>query len=80
MGLRLGMWKAIEEFKQLSQEWIKLPFNSINAKDITSKTESFVRIVMRCEKNLQDNKVTQYLKKIVWEFKDTIPVVVALRS
>ena len=22
----------------------------------------------------------QYLKKIVWEFKDTIPVVVALRS
>jgi dynein heavy chain len=39
-----------------------------------------VRIVTRCEKNLQDNKVLQYLKKIVWEFKDTIPVVVALRS
>lgn len=35
---------------------------------------------MRCEKNLNENKVIQYLKKIVWEFKDTIPVVSALRS
>lgn len=35
---------------------------------------------MRCEKNLQDNKVLHYLKRMVWEFKDTIPVVVALRS
>ena len=39
-----------------------------------------MRIVSRCEKNLNDNKVVQYLKKIVWEFKDTIPVVTALRS
>lgn len=57
-----------------------MPFNSINARDIASQADNYVRIVMRCEKNLQDNKVVQYLKKIVWEFKDTIPVVVALRS
>lgn len=43
-------------------------------------TEQYVRTVTRCEKNLPENKVISYLKKIVWEFKDSIPVVVALRS
>ena len=47
---------------------------------MTQKTEQYVRIVNKCEKNLPENKVIVYLKKIVWEFKDTIPVVNALRS
>ncbi|CAK95203.1 unnamed protein product (macronuclear) [Paramecium tetraurelia] len=80
LNLRLGMWQGIQEFRKLSQEWQQLQFTSINAKEIAQKTEGFVRIVQRCEKNLQENRVIAYLKKIVWEFKDTIPVVTALRS
>lgn len=80
LTLRLEMWTGIQDFKKYSAEWIQLPFGHINAKEIAQKTEGFVRIVQRCEKNLQENKVIQYLKKIVWEFKDTIPVVTALRS
>ncbi|CAD8108771.1 unnamed protein product [Paramecium sonneborni] len=80
LNLRLGMWQGIQDFRKLSQEWQQLQFTSINAKEIAQKTEGFVRIVQRCEKNLQENRVITYLKKIVWEFKDTIPVVTALRS
>ena len=74
------MWKSIDEFKNLAADWVKLPFNRINAKEMANKTDFYVRIVNRCEKNLPDNKVIGFLKKIVWELKDTIPVVVALRS
>lgn len=34
----------------------------------------------RCERGLQDNEVLKHLKKLVWDFKETLPVVVALRS
>jgi len=36
--------------------------------------------VNRCKKNLPENKVVDFLQAMVWKYKDTMPVVTALRS
>ncbi|KAL4470156.1 hypothetical protein ABPG72_009081 [Tetrahymena utriculariae] len=80
LNLRLSMWKGILEFDALQKDWENLPFASINAKQIASQTEQYIRIVNRCKKNLPENKVIDHLMNMVWKYKDTMPVVTALRS
>lgn len=55
-------------------------FCDIDADFIKSKCESFTRTINKCVKNMPPNTVLDKLKVLVWEFKDTIPVVVALRN
>lgn len=74
------MWKGIAEFEALQKDWENLPFASINAKSITAQTDQYIRIVNRCRKNLPENKVIDHLQAMVWKYKDTMPVVTALRS
>mgnify|MGYP006901754435 CR=1 FL=1 len=38
------------------------------------------QIIGKCTKNMPPNPVLDKLKTLVYEFKDTIPVVVALRN
>ena len=64
----------------LSKEWSKLRFKEIQAEELQATTENYVKAVIKCEKGLPENKVINFLKKLVWEFKNTIPVVISLRS
>ena len=80
INLRLLLWKSKDEWSSLTQEYLALPFKQINAKEISQKAEYYTKAVYRIEKNLPENDVIHELKKMVYDFKDTMPVVTALRS
>ena len=80
LNLRSTLWKSREEWKKLTQEWLALPFKMINAKEISMKAEAYGKILYRCEKNLPENSVVQDLRKSVFKFRDSMPIVTALRS
>jgi len=80
LDMRNDMWKGIKEFDELSMKWSALPFKDVDAKGISEITNKYVRIVMRVKKNLAENLVINLLADPVYEFKNTMPVVTALRS
>ena len=80
LNLRLILWQSLKEWKILVEKWKILSFADIDVKEIASKSEYFTRIVNRCEKNMVNNEVVQTLKNMVYEFKETTPVIIALRS
>lgn len=80
LNLRITLWKSREEWKSISEEWLSIPFRNINAKEISHKAEQYAKIIYRCEKNLPDNPVVHDLKKAVYTFRDSMPIVTALRS
>jgi dynein heavy chain len=55
-------------------------FNEIDTDAIKLQAENYTKIVNRCIKNLPPNPVAELLKTLVFEFKNTMPVVMALRN
>ena len=74
------MWKSLKEWKQLTEEWTETKFNDINVQEIKQKGDHYNKIVTRCSKNMPSNPVLEELKSFIYEFKETMPVVVALRN
>lgn len=52
----------------------------INTEEIRTKGEYYTKVVMRCQKALPSNPILEELKELVFSFKDTMPVVLALRN
>jgi dynein heavy chain len=80
LNLRFHMWRGIKEFGQLTKEWSGIPFRDIDAKKIAAQTDQYVRVVLKCKKNLAENRVINLLADPVLAYKATMPVVTALRS
>ena len=77
---RYSLWNSIDQFEALSKEWELLQFKTIDAKPMIQKTEQFIRVVNQAERNLSENPVVPKLKNMVWQYKDALPAVLALRS
>ena len=59
--------------------WKGDPFVEINTEEISKEAEKYTKIVMRCQKGLRDDSTAVlHLKKQVFDFKDTMPIVTAL--
>lgn len=80
MNLRYSMWKSLKEWKSLISQWIDGKFVDINTEEIRIKGEYYTKVVMRCQKALPSNAILDELKELVFSFKDTMPVVLALRN
>jgi dynein heavy chain len=80
LNLRMLLWRSKEEWERISVEWMNLPFKDVDAKELGEKANLYAKNVYRCEKNLPDSGVISELKKVVYDFRDTMPVVTALRS
>lgn len=74
------MWKSLKEWKGLIAGWIGGKFNEIDTEEIKQKAEYYTKIMNRCDKRLPPNAVLNELKKLVIEFKNAMPVVLALRN
>ena len=59
-------------------DWIELPFSLIDIQSISDACTAMSKTVLLCERNMPGSSALQYLKKIVWDFKETMPVVEAL--
>lgn len=80
LDLRYAMWKSLKEWKELTKGWINGKFNEIDTEQIISKGDYFTNIIKKSQKKLPPNPILDELRDIVYDFKDTMPVVIALRN
>ena len=80
LNLRLAMWKSLKEWEELTSEWSESKFTDINTEDIRKKADVYTRTVNKCVANMRQNTVLDSLRKKVNDFKETMPVVLALRN
>jgi hypothetical protein len=74
------MWRSLNEWQEMTEKWKITPFSEVDAKDISLKAEKYAKNVMRLEKALPPNPITEELKLLVDQFKDSMPVVNAFRN
>ena len=80
LDLRLALWTALRDWRNLQLEWTSTSFSKINARFIRERSEEYAKIVGRCESSLPPSTTLRELKSLVYVFKDTMPVVEAMRA
>mgnify|MGYP001297544566 FL=1 len=78
--LKLLMWKSLKEWQDMTIDWMTCKFQQINAEQIKNQAIAYENIVKKCAKRIQPNPILDELKFLVHEFKESVPVVIALRN
>lgn len=74
------MWKSLNTWKKMEDQWYLTPFSQIEAQDIKLEADKFFKTAMKLEKNLPPNLIQEQLKSKVETFKEAMPIVIALRN
>ena len=74
------MWSSYKNIREWAQEWQKTPFNYLDVDNVKIKTEGLLQVVKMCQKNMVPNEVLDAFKQRVYQYKDTMPVVEALKN
>ena len=74
------MWKSLIQWKELTKQWVDSQFMSINTDFIKLQADNYTRTVQKCTKVLPVNPVLDLLRELVFDFRDTMPVVIALKN
>ncbi|KAH9496161.1 Dynein heavy chain 6, axonemal [Bulinus truncatus] len=80
LTLRTLLWQSIDEWSKLVEEWMETPFDSINVEGLQKNVNKFTQTLYMLEKGLPHNQVVPKLKEKVLDFKQGMPVIVALRN
>ncbi|XP_063775070.1 dynein axonemal heavy chain 14 isoform X3 [Pseudophryne corroboree] len=80
LSLRKLLWEAREEWASLSTEWRLTSFESLNVDVIQRDVNRFSHTLFMLEKGLPANVVVTGLKQSIMDFKQSLPIVVALRN
>ena len=52
MVYRARLWRAIHEWGELVDHWVKSPFEMIEVSEISKKSDAFTKTVLQCERYL----------------------------
>eukprot|EP00930_Biecheleria_cincta_P042962 TRINITY_DN29559_c0_g2_i1.p1 TRINITY_DN29559_c0_g2~~TRINITY_DN29559_c0_g2_i1.p1 ORF type:complete len:4097 (+),score=999.81 TRINITY_DN29559_c0_g2_i1:1152-12293(+) len=74
------LWRNIDQWEEISVEWNNQSFGTIDTDTINKKMQEFNKVAVQSSKAMPDNAVPQIWAEQVSQFKNTIPVVVALRN
>lgn len=66
--------------RELSNEWNNLMFKEVKVKELSTICEKYAKHILMAERTIPESTVTPVFKKVVWLYKDAMPVIVALRS
>ncbi|KAG8538765.1 hypothetical protein GDO81_022111, partial [Engystomops pustulosus] len=80
LSLRKLLWEAKEEWGRLSTEWRVTSFENLNVDFIQRDVNRFSHTLFMLEKGLPPNHVVTGLKQSITDFKQSLPIVVALRN
>ncbi|XP_075719503.1 dynein axonemal heavy chain 14 isoform X3 [Rhinoderma darwinii] len=80
LSLRKLLWEAKEEWGRLSSEWRQTSFENLNVDIVQRDVNRFSHTVFMLEKGLPPNDVVGILKQSITDFKQSLPIVVALRN
>jgi hypothetical protein len=75
---RYKLWHALDDWIRYTNDWMNDDFKNIDTKAISALAEKFTKISRECERNLpHDSSAVQGLKKLVGDFRETMPIVEA---
>lgn len=78
---KYSLWSSLEQWNHLVDSWVMAPFCDIDTKKISQESEKFSKVVVKCENGLPENSsAVKQLKNMVNSFKETMPIVIALRN
>ncbi|XP_066451266.1 dynein axonemal heavy chain 14 isoform X2 [Eleutherodactylus coqui] len=80
LSLRKLLWEAKEEWGRLSTEWRQTSFENLNVDLIQRDVNRFSHTLFMLEKGLPPNDLVTGLKRSITDFKQSLPIVVALRN
>jgi dynein heavy chain len=80
MLYRVKLWKALDEWGNvLVEKWRTAPFEHVDVGEITQKSEYYTKVALQCERNLPvGSSAVAKLKQLVFDFRETMPIVEAL--
>ncbi|KAF4654403.1 hypothetical protein FOL47_009992, partial [Perkinsus chesapeaki] len=74
------MWRSLEEWEQTSEEWLQWRFGLVDVDKISKEVAVYQKVAMQSVKQLETNAVAVGFTRKVTAFKNTLPVVMALRN
>jgi len=77
---RAKLWRGMDSWEELSAQWNATAFGVVEVESITKKVQEYNKIAVQSEKAMPDNTVPQIWFNAVNQFKNTLPVVIALRN
>ena len=80
MLYRVKLWKSLDEWGNvLVEKWRTAPFEHVDVGEITQKSEYYTKVALQCERNLPvGSSAVAKLKQLVFDFRETMPIVEAL--
>ncbi|XP_043531479.1 dynein axonemal heavy chain 6-like [Chiloscyllium plagiosum] len=78
--LRKLLWESKGEWEKLYSHWTDTLFNELNVDTIQKDVNRFTQTIYMLEKGLPANDIVPLQKQAVFDFKETLPVIVALRN
>ncbi|PVD36438.1 hypothetical protein C0Q70_03422 [Pomacea canaliculata] len=80
LKLKELLWKSMDEWDGLMNEWTEAPFESLDPEELNIVTTKYGKSVMQLEKGLPPNGVVPLLKEKVEKMRDRMPVITDLRN
>ena len=78
---RSKLWNSIFSWRQNTKIWQESIFEDIDVQFISQEAQKQTKIVLQCERNLPEgSSAVVYLKKLVFDFKEAMPIVEALNN
>ncbi|CAK7310997.1 Dynein axonemal heavy chain 6 [Vulpes lagopus] len=78
LTLRKLLWEAQEEWRTLFWEWRNATFHSIDIESVQRSVSKWMHKITVLEKGLPKNDIVTHLKQSVTEFKQELPILMAL--
>eukprot|EP00928_Gymnodinium_smaydae_P068046 TRINITY_DN5109_c0_g4_i2.p1 TRINITY_DN5109_c0_g4~~TRINITY_DN5109_c0_g4_i2.p1 ORF type:complete len:3873 (+),score=1233.23 TRINITY_DN5109_c0_g4_i2:1305-11621(+) len=79
-GTRAKLWRGIDSWEELTSSWNETAFGTVEVESITKKVLEYNKIAVQSQKAMPENEVPQLWGNAVAQFKNTLPVVQALRN
>jgi len=78
--LKAKLWRGIDAWEELSLDWNNQVFATVDVESITKKVQEFNKVAVQSQKAMTENEVPKIWGASVAQFKNTLPVVIALRN
>ena len=76
---RAKLWRALNDWTNMIRSWETAAFDEIDVEKISATSDKFSKTAIQCERNLDPTSTAvMRLKKLVFDFKETMPIVKAL--
>eukprot|EP00929_Paragymnodinium_shiwhaense_P066427 TRINITY_DN33321_c0_g4_i1.p1 TRINITY_DN33321_c0_g4~~TRINITY_DN33321_c0_g4_i1.p1 ORF type:complete len:3770 (+),score=1255.81 TRINITY_DN33321_c0_g4_i1:195-11312(+) len=79
-AVRAKLWRGIDSWDQLNADWKATPFGTVEVEAISKSVAEYNKVAVQSSKAMPENEVANIWGTAVTQFKNTLPVVVALRN